>query len=288
MRNHPAILLASIIILMGGERVWAHGGSASHSSVGRGGTHARSVGLTPTRVSQMTRVQFHASPIGFGTNPAPGARMLVTTAQSVPTKPASVHPTSTAADPPPSPAADPPAPSAASAATSATTASTASSGAPQDLSQFNTGAQDVATPAISPPTSTDITSISSSGSQQLLGANGLELATPAISAPLTTASATTTTIGSSILNVANLMLPNTSTSGAVPQAAVTAAILPPTAAIVGTEGEVIATSGGSSITGGATGRNMPECMAAWDKDTHMTKTKWREVCARTLTEEHMY
>ena len=99
MRNHPAILLASIIILMGGERVWAHGGSASHSSVGRGGTHARSVGLTPTRVSQMTRVQFHASPIGFGTNPAPAARMLVTTAQSVLTKPASVHLTSTAADP---------------------------------------------------------------------------------------------------------------------------------------------------------------------------------------------
>ena len=50
----------------------------------------------------------------------------------------------------------------------------------------------------------------------------------------------------------------------------------------------IATAGGSSITGGATGRNMPECMGAWDKATHITQTKWREICARTLTEEHMY
>src|SRR5262249_17041475 len=38
---------------------------------------------------------------------------------------------------------------------------------------------------------------------------------------------------------------------------------------------------------GATGRTMPECMAAWDKATHITKSRWREICVRTLTEPHI-
>jgi hypothetical protein len=46
-----------------------------------------------------------------------------------------------------------------------------------------------------------------------------------------------------------------------------------------------ATSGGSS--GGASGRTMQECMAAWDKGTHVAKPRWREICARTLTYPHI-
>jgi hypothetical protein len=28
-------------------------------------------------------------------------------------------------------------------------------------------------------------------------------------------------------------------------------------------------------------------MAAWDKATHITKTRWRQICAVTLTEPHI-
>ncbi len=148
---------------------------------------------------------------------------------------------------------------------------------------------------MSPPISTDITSVTLSGSQ-LLGVNSLELATPAVSVPLTSPTATTTTIGASILNLESLMLPNTAISGAIVQASTSGAVpgsltfgASGPLTFVESQGEVIATSGGSSLKeGGATGRNMPECMGAWDKDTHITKTKWREICARTLTVEHMY
>ena len=44
-------------------------------------------------------------------------------------------------------------------------------------------------------------------------------------------------------------------------------------------------SGGSAIpTMGAKGKDMPECMAAWDDKTHITKVRWREICARTLND----
>jgi hypothetical protein len=77
----------------------------------------------------------------------------------------------------------------------------------------------------------------------------------------------TITAGSQILGANGVLLPNvgTATSGMVAQAPTGAAIA--SAAIIGTQGEVIATSGGSSITGGATGKDMPECMSAWDKTT---------------------
>lgn len=45
--------------------------------------------------------------------------------------------------------------------------------------------------------------------------------------------------------------------------------------------------GGQSKREGAKGANMQECEAAWDEKTHMSKTKWRETCARTLTDPHM-
>jgi hypothetical protein len=118
--------------------------------------------------------------------------------------------------------------------------------APPDLSQLNPGAQDLATLVVSAPKTTDITS-------------------------------TPTAVGSQILGVNGLLLSNAAASGAVAQA-------PISAALIGTQGEVIATSGGSALTGGATGKNMPECMAAWDKATHITKPRWKEICARTMIE----
>lgn len=286
MPNHMGLFLAAATTVIGAIPAFAYGSAASHSSssaVSRAGTAARSIGPTSTRLSPSTRFQSQAPSTRFGStttatrfSSTTTAKMLVLTAPDVLGKTTTAPTISTAADPP--------APSATTSATSPGTLG-GGRGSSINLSQFNTGALDVATPAVSPPRTTDITSVTLSGS---FGAN-LESATPAVSAPLTSASATTTTIGASILNTQSLILPNTTTSGAVPQAPVSAAILPPTAAIVGTTGEVIATSGGSSlIGGGASGRNMPECMAAWDKATHISKTKWREICARTLTVEHMY
>ena len=87
--------------------------------------------------------------------------------------------------------------------------------------------------------------------------------------------------------------PSSSQSSTVPQRqdgqSATSGAIPPGAtngAIPNNRGEVNASSGGSAITG-ATGRSIPECMAAWDKTTHITKPRWREICARTLTEPHL-
>ena len=280
MPHHLGIFLAAATALIGAVPAFAYGSAASHSSsstVSRAGTAARSVGRsTSTRMSPVTRFQSHVALTRFSS--APAATMLVLTAPGVLTK---TRTTSMAAADPP--AADPPASSAATAATSPGTLGVGGLGSSVNLSQFNTGALDVATPAVSPPLTTDITSVARPSS----GAN-LESALPAVSALVTTASAPITTIGTSIISVENLLLLNTATSGAVAQAPTTAAIAPTTAAIIGTQGEVIATSGGSSITGGgAAGRTLPECIAAWDKPTHMTKTLWREVCARTLKEEYL-
>ena len=35
---------------------------------------------------------------------------------------------------------------------------------------------------------------------------------------------------------------------------------------------------------GATGRDMSECVAAWETKTHITKSRWREICEQTLVE----
>ena len=111
------------------------------------------------------------------------------------------------------------------------------------------------------------------------------MTTDITSTTLLTAGSQVTT-GSQVLGVNGVLLPNATTSGAVAQAPTTAAIS--AVAIIGSQGEVIATSGGSSlIGGGASGRTMPECMAAWDKATHITKTRWRQLCAVTLTEPHI-
>ena len=47
----------------------------------------------------------------------------------------------------------------------------------------------------------------------------------------------------------------------------------------------IETSGGSaSPTMGANGKDMPECMSAWDNKTHISKVRWREICSRTIND----
>jgi hypothetical protein len=39
---------------------------------------------------------------------------------------------------------------------------------------------------------------------------------------------------------------------------------------------------GGSARQGARGSDMKSCMDTWDKGTHITKTRWREICQRTL------
>jgi hypothetical protein len=271
MPNPLGIILAAATTLISAVPAFAFGSSHSSSSTAsRAGTAARSVGVTSTRLSPSTRFQSQAAPTRFSSTTT--AKMLVLTAPGVLTKTTTAHTTSTAADPP---AADPPAPSATTAATSPGTLG-GGQGSSANLSQFNTGALDVATPAVSPPLTTDL----NSATLPSPGAN-LESAIPAVSGLQTGASTSTTTVSASIISAENLLLLSTATSGAVAQAPTTAAIS--SAAIIGTQGEVIATSGGSSLRGGgASGRTMQECVAAWDKPTHMTKTLWRQVCARTL------
>ena len=266
------IVLAGVTTLIGVAPALAHGGGAqghgrSSMSAARVGASTMSFGPATTRVSPGAR----STP-----SPVPLARMLVTTALGAPAMTPKGPTTSAVADPP---AADPPAPGAAAPSTSPSTMSGGGrGGSSSDLSQFNPGLQDLATPAVSPPTTTNIT----------------DLAIPSASGLLTTDLTTTTlfttgsqvTTGSAVLDVHGLLVPNAATSGAVAQASTTAAIS--SVAIIGSQGEVIATSGGSSlIGGGASGRTLPECIADWDKATHMTKTLWREVCARTLKEEYL-
>ena len=256
------IVQAGVTMLIGAAPAFAHGsGSHGHSSLSaaRFGGSTKSFGSAATQMSPGAR---------SAASPAPLARMLVTTAlgaQAVTKK------TSAVGDPP---AADPAAAGAAPSTSSSTMSGGGGGRSSTDLSQFNPGAQDLATPAVSPPTTTNIT----------------DLVAPSATGLLTTDITTTTlfttgsqvTTGSAVLDVNGALVPNAATSGAVAQAATTAAIS--NAAIIGSQGEVIATSGGSSlIGGGASGRTMPECMAAWDKATHITKTRWRQLCADTLT-----
>jgi hypothetical protein len=67
-------------------------------------------------------------------------------------------------------------------------------------------------------------------------------------------------------------LPLTSTSSGAPAAA----------AATATSGAIAPPSGTASL--GAMGRDMPECMAAWDNRTHITKSRWKEICKRSLAD----
>lgn len=73
--------------------------------------------------------------------------------------------------------------------------------------------------------------------------------------------------------------PNTGTNG-----------LPLTATSSGTpvattSGAIAAPSGTAVL--GATGRDMTECMSAWDTKTHMSKSRWREICKSTAVDFDM-
>jgi hypothetical protein len=47
----------------------------------------------------------------------------------------------------------------------------------------------------------------------------------------------------------------------------------------------IQTSGGSAgPTKGAKGKDMPECMSAWDNKSHISKVRWREICQHPLND----
>jgi hypothetical protein len=83
--------------------------------------------------------------------------------------------------------------------------------------------------------------------------------------------------------------PSPSTSGAVPQGNTQAPIGPDRPVISGGTGAV---AGGGTVAGGggsprknASGQTLEECMAAWDEATHMSQSKWRETCERTLVEQ---
>jgi len=126
-----------------------------------------------------------------------------------------------------------------------------------NLSTFNPGAQDQNAPA---------------------DPNQVRAPAGAPGSPTTAAGTPTPTPGDQILGTNGVQLPNVgqTTNGAVPGQVTT------------NRGEVNASSGGTARPDpGATGRNMTECMSAWDSKTHIAKPRWREICARTLTEPHV-
>jgi hypothetical protein len=53
--------------------------------------------------------------------------------------------------------------------------------------------------------------------------------------------------------------------------------------LTATNSGAIAAPSGTAVLG-ATGRDMSECMAAWETKIHITKSRWREICAQTLVE----
>jgi hypothetical protein len=63
--------------------------------------------------------------------------------------------------------------------------------------------------------------------------------------------------------------------------------LPATSSRVPTLAGTSSTAPVAASSGGATGRTMPECISAWDTQTHITKSRWRKICKRTLIEPHI-
>ena len=48
-------------------------------------------------------------------------------------------------------------------------------------------------------------------------------------------------------------------------------------------GDIPTSNAGTAVLG-AVGRDMDECMAAWDTKAHITRARWRQICAETLVE----
>jgi hypothetical protein len=131
------IVMAGLTMVIGAAPALAHGGGShghGHSSV----SAARTGASTKFSAPAATQV----AP-GARSTPAPMARMVVTTALGAPAMTTKVSTSSAVADPPSAPAT--------AASTSPSTQSSGGGGGSRtDLSQFNTGAQDLATPGVSP------------------------------------------------------------------------------------------------------------------------------------------
>lgn len=147
-----------------------------------------------------------------------------------------------------------------------------------------------------PGSSPNLSSANSGAVDQNAATDPTQIQSPAGTpgSPSSVTSSTTTTgdqaamptPGDQILGANGVQLPNVgvTTSGAVPMQPSGAA----PGQVAAGRGEVDATSGGSSgVDLGVTGRDMPECMRAWDAKTHITKPAWRQICARTLIEPHI-
>jgi hypothetical protein len=126
------------------------------------------------------------------------------------------------------------------------------------LSQSNPGTQDLSTPAdpnapLSPQTGTASATSPQTGTDMTT----LQTAPQSGSDP-----------------TAALLNPDTTTSAEI--LSINGALPPP----------FEASSGGRSLMG-ARGKDMQECMEAWDTKTHITKSRWREICSRTLASPHV-
>lgn len=121
------------------------------------------------------------------------------------------------------------------------------------------------------------------------------------SSPVTTTPFTTSPSAASSLATAPIASsPMTTSTGSQTQI-VTGAASPPLQPNTGANGvPLTATSSGAPTTGipsaapttgigttavlGASGRDMNECMAAWDSKTHISKSRWRQICRSALTD----
>jgi hypothetical protein len=86
------------------------------------------------------------------------------------------------------------------------------------------------------------------------------------------------------------LTPNEGTSVDQSQDTVNALLLPNSLSAALPGGRVpleTVTSGGKRAVLGATGKDMPSCMAAWDAQTHISRGQWRRICARTLVDPHI-
>ncbi len=145
----------------------------------------------------------------------------------------------------------------------------------------NPGAQDLAT-------SPDPALGSTSGGAASPGGTTTTGVTTAAPGTMTTVTGT----GTSTTTPTGVVTGSGATSATIPNST-SATILDPTAtrdttASSGPNARApvpIETSGGSaSPRMGADGKDMPECMSAWDNKTHISKVRWHEICQRTLND----
>lgn len=142
----------------------------------------------------------------------------------------------------------------------------------------NPGAQDLATPP-GPSAGTAPGGVANPGATATTGVS--------TSAPgtMTTNTSTTTPAGVPGTTITG----SDATSATIPNST-SAAIVDPTRDTTSPDPNArapvpVESSGGSSIpTLGASGKDMPECMSAWDTQTHISKVRWREICQRTLSD----